>query len=58
MADDRPKTSGFYVTYLEKLHRQREADGLPPAPDIADSEYWETRRRNEELKQLPLPKAA
>jgi hypothetical protein len=54
MADNRPK--GFYIAYLERIGKQREQAGLPPAPDTADSEYWEQRRKDE-LSKLP-PKAA
>jgi hypothetical protein len=53
--DNRPK--GFYVSYLERIGKQREQAGLPPAPDIAPPEYWEQRREDELAKQLP-PKAA
>jgi hypothetical protein len=56
MSDNRPE--GFYSRYLRQLHERRERDGLPPATDIAPQSYWDERKRNEELKQLPLKKAA
>jgi hypothetical protein len=45
MSDNRPK--GFYVAYLERIGKQREQAGLPPAPDIAPPEYWDKRRKDE-----------
>jgi hypothetical protein len=44
------KTQGFYITYLERLAKQREERGEAPAPDVHDSEYWKQRRQNEEEK--------
>jgi hypothetical protein len=53
MSDNRPK--GFYISYLEKLHRQREEAGLPPATDIAPQSYWDEWRKN---NQMPVDKKA
>ena len=48
-SDNRP--IGLYVKYLQRLVKQREEAGLPPAEDIAPPEYWQRRRELEELKQ-------
>jgi hypothetical protein len=49
---------GFYVAYIERLIERRAANGEPPAPENFSNEYWDERRRNEALKELPLKKAA
>ena len=36
---------GFYMAYLEKLHRQREQARLPPATDTDDETYWRDRAK-------------
>jgi hypothetical protein len=51
MADDR-KHWRPYLEYLQRYGDRRRAEGHE-APDIADSEYWEHRRRNEEMKNQP-----
>ena len=40
-----------YLQYLERLAKEREARGEPPAPDVCDDTYWNNRGRVEELKQ-------
>ena len=50
MSDGPNKQWRPYLEYLEKLRRQREEAGLPPAPDIAPQSYWEERRKKEALK--------
>jgi hypothetical protein len=54
--DNRPK--GFYISYLEKLHRQREQAGLPPATDTDDESYWRERAKWHAEATKPLKKAA
>jgi hypothetical protein len=51
-------TKGFYVSYIERLIQRRAERGEPPASEVHDSDYWEHRRRNEAMKELPLKKAA
>jgi hypothetical protein len=51
-----PRPGGLYLAYLndliERNRAKREAQGQPPASDN-DDEYWNERRRNEALKDLP-----
>jgi hypothetical protein len=42
-----------YMQYLERLADGRAARGEAPAPDVAPQAYWDERRRNEALKELP-----
>lgn len=46
-----------YLDYLMRLADERDAKGND-ASDVADDQYWNERRRNEALKDLPLKKAA
>ena len=49
---------GFYIRYLQRIAEQRERDGRSPAEDICDDDYWQQRKRDEELKQEPRKDAA
>jgi hypothetical protein len=40
------RNRGWGVRYLEKLIADREAAGLPPAPDVADEAYWRQREKD------------
>jgi hypothetical protein len=48
-ADKRP--TGPYLAYLNRLIEKRHAQGKPPAPDVADDEYWNTWRKNNKIEQ-------
>jgi hypothetical protein len=39
------KPQGFYVAYLERLAKEREARGEAPAPDVHDQKYWDDRAK-------------
>jgi hypothetical protein len=51
-----PRPGGFYLAYLNQLIEDNRRKGKH-IPDVADDEYWEHRRRNEEMKNQ-LRKAA
>jgi hypothetical protein len=42
---------GFYVAYLLRLAKEREARGEPPAPDVHDDQYWAERAKWHEEQQ-------
>jgi hypothetical protein len=50
---NRPEPEGLYCKYIRQLGERRAAEGKPPAEDICGDDYWQQRKRNEELKQLP-----
>ena len=48
---------GLYMQYLDRLieenRAKREAQGLPPVPDVADDEFWRKRREDQLMKDQP-----
>jgi hypothetical protein len=42
---------GFYVAYLERLAKEREARGEAPAPEVHDDQYWIERAKWHEEQQ-------
>lgn len=46
------RPTGLYLQYLNRLIEKRRASG-ETLPDLHDDEYWDERRRNEAMKELP-----
>jgi hypothetical protein len=51
------RPTGFYLRYLERLIEENRAKRRH-MPDVADDAYWQKRREDEVMKDLPLKKAA
>jgi hypothetical protein len=49
--NDLNRPTGLYMKYLQRLHDQREQAGLPEPEEICGDDYWQQRRRDEELKR-------
>jgi hypothetical protein len=47
-----PRPGGFYLAYLNQLIEDNRRKGKH-IPDVADDEFWQKRREDEALKQLP-----